>query len=198
MCAEIQPVFFMSDCFLASGAAAPLWRFCQGRLRSCHAKMAKLAPFVFIPAHTFCEPYVASILQAHLAFRPCRKKHAHDLFLAPDNCRALSTTMQASTVFGRCYMSVALVRPSGSEWASQSRGRGGSRRSQKGRSVNRVRTKTIILTCRNQSCQEGCKACDAHGGASCPPRLALRNPPDESWASHDKCKDQSHHAKNAT
>ena len=58
MRAELQPVFLMGDCFLASDAAAPLWRFCQGRLRSCHAKMAKLASFVFIPAHTFCEPYV--------------------------------------------------------------------------------------------------------------------------------------------
>ena len=95
-------------------------------------------------------------------------------------------------------MSVALVRPSGSEWASQSRGRGGSRRSQKGRSVNRFRTKTIILTAETKAARKGAKLVTLMGGASCPRRLALRDLPDESWASHDTCKDQSHHTKNAT
>lgn len=51
LCVQKSSLFFlMGDCFLASDAAAPLWRFCQGRLRSS-------LRFSF-RQHTFCEPSV--------------------------------------------------------------------------------------------------------------------------------------------
>lgn len=87
----------MGDCFLASDELRLFGDFARAVFAPAMRRWPNW-PLLFSFRHThFASLMLSSILQAHLAFRPRRKKHAYDLFLAPDNCRALSTTMQAGS-----------------------------------------------------------------------------------------------------